>query len=305
MSAAIKMDELLVTWLGSDNVFENVLKLVETYRSSTHNTPSKSSGFASPPSSPTRKSAKSEDDLVSDAPPTTIPPFYRPAGTISNGVKAKPIRKRSFEVDQSWDGIFTNKDAGVEPLSVDNSNSSIPAQPQQTKAIKEQVADIFQESGKQLANGNSVFLSMDNFVKITKEICSFPTFFNGPLYKRILYLWNTHTLKSPGQRAIIWKEFQKDDLRVGVDPDAPLEEGEEKNELLEHLDTVITEDIFKWYWVEEMEDYDASERFFRLVKKPAENHIGKNDFLPYMKELLRDHPVSTILSFLRNSGFIK
>jgi hypothetical protein len=57
------------------------------------------------------------------------------------------------------------------------------------------------------------------------------------------------------------------------------------------LDTVITKEIFQWYWVEEMEDFDASERFFRLIKKPSESHIAKNDFLPYMKELLRDHPV--------------
>jgi serine/threonine-protein phosphatase 2A regulatory subunit B'' len=151
--------------------------------------------------------------------------------------------------------------------------------------------------GKATENGASAFLTMDNFVKITKEICSFPTFFNGPLYKRILYLWNTHVIKSQAQRLIIWNEFQKEDIKVGLDPDA---EAGEKDELLEHLDTVITKEIFKWYWIEEMEDFDASERFFRLLKKPFENYIGKDDFLPYMKELLRDHPVSLshILLFL-------
>jgi serine/threonine-protein phosphatase 2A regulatory subunit B'' len=175
----------------------------------------------------------------------------------------------------------------------------VPAKP-----IKEQVADIFEESGQKSSDGLSVFLTMDNFVKITKEICSFPTFFNGPLYTRILYLWNTHTLTSSLQKEIIWNELKKDGVKIGVDPEAPLEEGEEENELLKHLDTVITIEIFKWFWEQEMEDFDASERFFRLVKNPSENHIGKNDFLPYMKELLRDHPVSTnaidhcILTFL-------
>ena len=30
--AAIKMDELLVSWLGSDEVYENVMELIESYR---------------------------------------------------------------------------------------------------------------------------------------------------------------------------------------------------------------------------------------------------------------------------------
>jgi hypothetical protein len=296
MSAAIKMDELLVTWLSSDTVFENVLNVIETYRSTAQNTPSKS-GISSPPSTPPRKTGgKSEDDTVSDASPrgvATIPPFYRPAGTISNGKKAKPIRKQSYDSDQTWEGIHTSKEslAATDPRSnadvgksLNNAAPSAPPRP-----IKEQVADIFNELGKPTTDGSTAFLTMDNFVKITKEICSFPTFFNGPLYKRILYLWNTHVIKSQAQRLIIWNEFQKEDIKVGLDPDA--EDGE-KDELLEHLDTVITKEIFKWYWVEEMEDFDASERFFRLLKKPFENFIGKDDFLPYMKELLRDHPVS-------------
>lgn len=305
------MDELLVTWLSSDNVFENVLKLIETYRSSSHNhnhnhshnhgTPNKSK---SPPSSPSRKgkgkggsSHSPEEDSSSSSAPrghgiATIPPFYRPPGTISNGIKAKPIRKRSFDSDQSWDGLYTNHSANNISNSTSNSNStnvndstaapssdhsttSNPSPSPKPKPIKDQVALIFQESGKQSSDGLSTFLTMDNFVKITKEICSLPTFFNGPLYIRILYLYNTHTLSSPSQKQIIWKEFQKDGVRIGVDPDTPLEDGADENELLEHLDTVITQDIFKWYWEEEMEDYDASERFFRLIKKPSENHIAQ------------------------------
>jgi len=300
MSAAIKMDELLVTWLSSDTEYENVLNIIETYRSTAQNNLSKS-GISSPPSSPPRKSGgQSEDDAVSGVSPrgiATIPPFYRPAGTISNGKKAKPIRKQSYDSDQTWDGIYTSKESLAATVPRSNAdvntsvNSAAPAAPM--KPIKEQVADIFDELGKATTDGGTTFLTMDNFVKITKEICSFPTFFNGPLYKRILYLWNTHVIKSQAQRLIIWNEFQKEDIKVGLDPDA---EDVEKDELLEHLDTVITKEIFKWYWVKELEDFDASERFFRLLKKPFENFIGKDDFLPYMKELLRDHPGLEFLS---------
>ena len=41
-----------------------------------------------------------------------------------------------------------------------------------------------------------------------------------------------------------------------------------------------------------MEPYDAAERFFRLVKQPETDYVARDDFLPYIKELLSDHPVS-------------
>lgn len=357
MAAAIKMDELLVTWLSSDNVYENVQQLIERYRSSatstnaigTHNTPSKpsssSSSVTSPPNSPNRRGSGSgsgtdgvtgesqaDDDAKSnsDASPrgvATIPPFYRRLGTVSSsGVKAPPMRRKdSFDADQSWEGLYTEQVKGSNPnhgggAGVGNAHQPMtdgndtatgsasgngsaggtgvvaPARP-----IKEQVLSIFRELGKKTEDAaggdddDNIFLTMDNFVKITKDICSFPTFFNGPLYKRILYLWNTHTLKSHSQKLIIWNEFQKEELRcLGIDPSE--EKEEDKNELLEHLDRVITVEIFRWYWVEEMENYDASERFFRLLKKPFENYVGKDEFLPYMKELLRDHPGLEFLS---------
>mmetsp|Transcript_12791 Transcript_12791/g.24008 ORF Transcript_12791/g.24008 Transcript_12791/m.24008 type:complete len:638 (+) Transcript_12791:204-2117(+) len=321
MSAAIKMDELLVTWLSADNVYENVLSLIESYRSSSlnnngnnnHNNPSKS-GISSPPSSPPRKSSGSSarggggggevDDATSDASPrgvATIPPFYRQAGSMTNGTKSMPVyRKNSFDTDQTWEGVFCNRDTsssstdlapGMNESSTNNTANTAATQPM--VPIKDQVEAIFQELGKTTNDGKSSYLTIENFVKVTKEICSFPTFFNRPLYKRILYLWNTHMIKSQNQRLLLWKEFQNDSLKIGVDLD---DNAIEQDELLKHLDTVITKDIFKWYWIEEMEEYDASERFFRLLKRPFEDYVGKDDFLPYMKELLKDHPGLEFLS---------
>ena len=40
-----------------------------------------------------------------------------------------------------------------------------------------------------------------------------------------------------------------------------------------------------------MEPYDPPERFFRLVKQPDQDCILRDDFLPYIKALLNDHPV--------------
>lgn len=209
-----------------------------------------------------------------------------------------PIRKNSFDTDQTWEGLFCNGDtaaSSAESHAGSHENAAAPAAgggvPQMVP-IKDQVDAVFQELGKPTKDGKSTYLTIDNFVKITKEICSFPTFFNRPLYKRILYLWNTHMIKSQNQKLLLWKEFQTDNMKIGVDLD---DNDTEQDELLKHLDTVITKDIFKWYWIEEMEEYDTSERFFRLLKRPFENYVGKDDFLPYMKELLKDHPVSIVV----------
>lgn len=56
----------------------------------------------------------------------------------------------------------------------------------------------------------------------------------------------------------------------------------------------ISMEMMQNFWKAEMEPYDAPERFFRLVKQPENDYIGKDDFLPYIKELLNDHPVSIL-----------
>merc|ERR1711976_499601 len=104
--------------------------------------------------------------------------------------------------------------------------------------IKDQVCQIFEEHGKLSKDQTSQrkkshhhnlhsatqskYLTIDNFVKITKDICNFPTFFNKPLYKRILYLWNTQSVKSDRGKMILWDEYYNvngDELDTGIDSD--------------------------------------------------------------------------------------
>jgi len=69
-------------------------------------------------------------------------------------------------------------------------------------------------------------------------------------------------------------------------------ENSQKNPL-----TVVTLLTLEWYWKKEMEPFDPPERFFRLVKQPDDNCILRDDFLPFIKSLLQDHPG---LEFLAN-----
>ncbi|KAL3907305.1 MAG: hypothetical protein SGARI_003599 [Bacillariaceae sp.] len=113
---------------------------------------------------------------------------------------------------------------------------------------------------QQLSLLSNVTLPLEVFVRITKEVCRFPSFFNGPLYQRIMELWN--------------KEH----------PDET-----------EHIDAVTLSSL-EWFWKKEMEPFDPPERFFRLIKQPAHDCILRDDFLPYIKALLNDHPGLEFLS---------
>jgi len=278
--STVKLNELLVSWLGSDDVYENVLKLVEKYdeegkmttdQAGTDNSPNK---FV-PPNYP----VKSEAALATGKQP--IPPFY-PLRT-SNGVTVQRRRKlpRQFE---TWDPLPINhssEDEGRKNRTPDE-NSSIPSgmvgsadekssslETANMVCVRDQILKLLQEvqilpqddSGNDaLTTDSNVTLPLEVFVRITKEICHFPSFFNGPLYQRIMHLWN---MDNPQHDAL----------------------------------SAVTLPALEWYWKKEMEPFDPPERFFRLVKQPDEDCILRDDFLPYIKALLNDHPG---LEFLAN-----
>lgn len=102
---------------------------------------------------------------------------------------------------------------------------------------------------------------VQDFVHITKRVCGFPSFFNFPLCQRIAELF---------------------------DPQQP-------RHSREHLTVSLS--AFMEYWKTELESYDNAERFFRLVKRPDAKAIAKDDFVPFIQELLHFHPG---LDFLEN-----
>jgi len=247
-----KLNELLVSWLGSDDVYENVLKLIDKYDDEGKATSD-------------QVDSKSEPALSNDREIITIPPFY-PLKT-SNGVRRRVIHKQ-FE---TWDPPPITVNYSSEDESMKNSltlttDDSIPDTPNMA-CIRNQIFKMLQEAQLIPAivsvdnnTHNNVIIPLEVFVRITKEICNFPSFFNGPLYQRIIQLWNN--------------------------------ENSQKNPL-----TVVTLLTLEWYWKKEMEPFDPPERFFRLVKQPDDNCILRDDFLPFIKSLLQDHPG---LEFLAN-----
>jgi serine/threonine-protein phosphatase 2A regulatory subunit B'' len=102
------------------------------------------------------------------------------------------------------------------------------------------------------------YLTVDTFPRITKDICRFPSHFNAPLFQRVLDLWNENHPEQP--------------------------------------QAVVTFEMFEAFWQTEMDPYDMTDRFYRLVKQIHADHIVRDDFLPFIKALLQDHPGLEFLS---------
>ena len=270
MAAPIKMDELLVSWLGSDDVYENVLKLIEKYDEE-----GKTNGDQGQENS-SNKFVPNPYSSTPEAPSTIrkqpIPPFY-PLKT-SNGITVRRRRKlpKQFE---TWDPLPNQEINGTLSKNVTDKASEENKTPSDDMAenssidagnmicVRDQILKLLQElqvlphegaSSDLLSTDGDATIALEVFVRITKEICHFPSFFNGPLYQRIIQLWNND---HPQQAKL----------------------------------KVLTLSTLEWYWKKEMEPYDPPERFFRLIKQPDKDCILRDDFLPYIKALLNDHPV--------------
>jgi hypothetical protein len=274
MAAPVKMDELLVTWLGSDDVYENVLNLIEKYRVQRQQQNQKDSNNSlTPPGSP-KQGEEKETDPVPSSPhglSFTIPPFY-PLKTPTGATIQR--RRKLPRQSETWEPLPADSegnDAHVSPETMEG-NTDLDGIPldeplaSTSLCVRDQVKLLVEELGivpsaEQTLSTlvqESIVLPLEVFIRITKEVCHFPSFFNGPLYQRMIDLWNmTHP---------------KDVIDA------------------------VTLQALEWFWKQEMEIYDPPERFFRLIKQPDKDCILRDDFLPYIKALLNDHPVGQHLS---------
>ena len=305
MAAPIKMDELLVSWLGSDDVYENVLNLIEKYR--VQRKQQQAQELMTPPESPKQQQSQqqqqqqkqqenqNEAEMSSTSSPRAviIPPFYplkTATGTTIQRRRQLPRQSETWEPlpagEQKTTTTTTNKttttttSTTTAPQSSLSSSLSSPEEDEEEQAmlcVRDQVSNLLSEMGVVSSTHDSKHeFSLDAFLRITKEVCRFPSFFNGPLYERILDLWNTNTRTTTTSTATTTTTTDDDD--------------DEKDG---NSASVVTLAMLEWFWKLEMEPYDPPERFFRLIKQPDQDCILRDDFLPYIKALLNNHPVST------------
>jgi hypothetical protein len=107
-------------------------------------------------------------------------------------------------------------------------------------------------------------IPVDRFVHVTKRLCGIPSFFNLPLCKRI-----NERFGDEADRAAV---------RAAAGP------GRNTTGIKVRLKTFLK------YWEQEIEPYDRIERFFRTIKQPEAECAFKDDFVPFLQELLHFHP---------------
>ncbi len=108
-------------------------------------------------------------------------------------------------------------------------------------------------------------IPIEKFVHVTKRLCGIPSFFNLPLCRRINEKYGDPDAGIPAPRTI---------GRAGRQPSG----------------VKIKLKTFIKFWQQEIEPYDRIERFFRIIKKHDSDYIVKDDFIPFLQELLHFHP---------------
>lgn len=108
-------------------------------------------------------------------------------------------------------------------------------------------------------------IPVEKFVHVTKRLCGIPSFFNLPLCRRINERFGDPDCGIPAPRAI---------GKAGRHPSG----------------VKIKLKTFLKFWQAEIEPYDRLERFFRIIKKHGAEYIYKDDFVPFLQELLHFHP---------------
>ncbi|KAH7479962.1 hypothetical protein PRIC1_008487 [Phytophthora ramorum] len=115
-------------------------------------------------------------------------------------------------------------------------------------------------------------MKVEDFVAITKDLCGFPSFFNAPFFRRILATESTGETSPKPPSSPAADESASPTSADGAVPQR------------------ITKDMFLSYWMREMAPCDSVERFFRVVKQPKNDFIERDDFAPFLHELLKYHP---------------
>ena len=371
MAAAVKMDELLVRWLGSDSMYETVLSLIEENKLAAQKQQQQSQAATPAAVEETTKEGSgsgnvegAEEDITTSVSTKNNSGDPNATSTINNNDNdneddddeennsqgnsitttasprcvipkfylrdpSKPRRRRlllPMPQSDTWEPLpegerqpeehateHSNSNAqeimmGEENAANNNNNNNdsvnhstahVNANANTNAApvvmcVRDQVQAVFKEIGQPMVSTNNtnngsdspigdvrqLFITVQDFVRITKEIFRFPTFFNVPLCQRLLWLWRQHNNNKSTSEEEEQEQQPPRPSMIMMEEPSPEEP--------------ITYEMVEWYWHQEMEPYDYQERFFRLCKQPQAEYIVRDDFLPFIKALLNDHPVSTL-----------
>ena len=266
-SAKLKVDELFNEWLTLEGGTALCSILLEAATLSTTETDgdeqSKSSLSILPRStfkSPKKRTQSEMQNKQSDTSPIgSTPPKETPAAATPASAIAMESSLDSSEEDHSAKGRRANFDK-IPVFYVPGKKNTHLRIVSDEDSLAKRLPEI-EAFFKPFPGG----IPIEKFVHVTKRLCGIPSFFNMPLCKRINERFGDADAGIPPPRTI---------GRSGRHPSG----------------VKIKLSTFKQFWLEEIEPYDRIERFFRVIKKHTDNYIVKDDFIPFLQELLHFHP---------------
>ena len=151
---------------------------------------------------------------------TSIPPFYplkTLTGTTIQRRRKLPRQSETWEplpvvVDPTTSTTINTGEQGMDDLRTTSGGTTT------TLCVRDQVTKLLQElqilppREESFESAADVTLPLEVFVRITKEVCHFPSFFNGPLYQRIIDLWNMEHKSSTAAETKEEEEEDNDEL---------------------------------------------------------------------------------------------
>ena len=283
-SAKLKIDELLLEWVGCDATkrLANLIIDVSTNQKldSSEDGADETLMLKSLPKNYQHQIDRSVSSQPPRSPTKKSPKKRTQADMLSTGQGTQPGLSQTASVEHSI-LLGSENDYSSSSRRARSNFDSIPVfyTPGQHVRLKGRGVDedLLQSRFpdvdsffKPYPNG----IPVEKFVHITKRLCGVPSFFNLPLCKRLNALYGGGG----------------DDLGNSLPKN--------KNQSIQQasLSSSMTIPIkikfksFQLFWKNEMEPYDRFERFFRIVKQPEVDYICKDDFVPYLQELLHFHP---------------
>jgi serine/threonine-protein phosphatase 2A regulatory subunit B'' len=126
-------------------------------------------------------------------------------------------------------------------------------------------------------------ITVDDFGPICRDLLNFPLCFCESIFRRIRYLYGGPEVKTRNQAVDPFPNPS-----IPYNPGYQSQEEREEEEML--LQGTITEHDFCLWWRSEIEPFDRSERFFRLLKQPQQEFVHAHDFFPFVRSLVENHP---------------
>jgi serine/threonine-protein phosphatase 2A regulatory subunit B'' len=274
-SAKIKLDELFIQFLlneGTSNIISSLSKNIKSITvdsdedSVNGDKSSQQSSKLSATNNLIKKSPKKRTQAEMASPSVTAPSTELSRLTLSsdehNAQQQTPVSNLT-SIDQIEDHTNLKRRANFDNLPifyVPGKRSTHLIHINEDDKLSKRLPEI-EAFFKPFPGG----IPMEKFVHVTKRLCGIPSFFNLPLCKRINERYGDPDSGIPAPRTI---------GRAGRQPSG----------------VKIKLKSFLKFWQNEIEPFDRIERFFRIIKKHDTDYIFKDDFVPFLQELLHFHP---------------